>query len=245
MSIYFSEKFAVPAQMDQIAVAIDHLRDTLTKINIKRQEMSQFCLRAEEVLVLLVKNADGKSPITISVSSFLGTSIVKMNCSGSAFDVSDFDTQLLATTDDAEARVILGRLLNKVITKQIQLQHRKGVNICKLDVHESSAKAVYKLFVAMLLGVFAGYISQKFLPADMIKCVLDNIIDPVGVIFINVLKSVIAPLVFFSIANSVASFTDLKSLGRVAFKTVGLYSLTSVVALFVGYLSFQINLHLA
>lgn len=240
MSVYFSEKFSVPAQMDQVAGVIDHLRNTLTKINVKRQELSKFCLRAEEVLVLLVKNADGKSPITVSVSSFLGTSNVKMNCSGSAFTIDDFDSQLLDSTDDAEAKIILERFLNKVLIKKIQLRHRKGVTICNLNVQESSAKAVYRLLVAMLGGMLAGLVLQNFFPADIAKYILDNIMDPVGVIFINVLKTIIAPLVFFSIANSVAGFTDLSALGRVAFKTLGLYSLTSIMALFVGYLAFQI-----
>ena len=240
MSVYFSEKFSVPAQMDHIAAAIDHLRRTLIKIDVKRQEISKFCLRAEEVLVLLVKNADGKSPITISISSFLGTSTVKMNCSGSAFTIDDFDSQLLESTDDAEAKEILERLLNKVITKQIRVQHRKGVTVCKLNVQESSAKAIYRLLLAMLGGAIFSYILQNFFPTYMAGYILKNLVEPVDVIFINVLRTIIGPLVFFSIANSVAGFSDLRSLGRVAIKTLGLYSLTSIMALFVGYLAFQI-----
>ena len=39
----------------------------------------------------------------------------------------------------------------------------------------------------------------------------------------NTLKFIVAPLVFFSIASSIADFGDIKAFGRIALKVVILY----------------------
>ena len=45
---------------------------------------------------------------------------------------------------------------------------------------------------------------------------------------------------FFSIASSIADFGDLKALGRIVGKVVGCYLITSVIAISVGYLVYQV-----
>ena len=51
-----------------------------------------------------------------------------------------------------------------------------------------------------------------------------------GSIFINLLKMLIIPLVFFSLVSGISSLTSMKSLGNITLKTIGLYLSTTAVA---------------
>ena len=63
-----------------------------------------------------------------------------------------------------------------------------------------------------------------------------NWIDPFGTIFINLLKLIAVPLVLFSIISGVANIGDPSSLGRMGGKTLGIYLLTTVMAISLGLL---------
>ena len=77
----------------------------------------------------------------------------------------------------------------------------------------------WKIMIGMLLGVFwalfSGYMGWNEFTIDWI--------DPFGVIFINCLKFIAIPLVLFSIVSGVASLGNVKQLGRIGAKTLGLY----------------------
>lgn len=61
-----------------------------------------------------------------------------------------------------------------------------------------------------------------------------NWIDPFGEIFIRLLKLIAVPMVLFSIIKGVTGMPDLKVLGRIGFKTLGLYLVTTVLAVTIG-----------
>jgi hypothetical protein len=57
---------------------------------------------------------------------------------------------------------------------------------------------------------------------------------PLGQIFVNILKMTAVPLVLFSIVGGVASLGDVRKLGRLGGKTLGLYLVTTVAAVGTG-----------
>jgi len=57
---------------------------------------------------------------------------------------------------------------------------------------------------------------------------------PWGQIFVNLLKMIAVPLVLFSIVGGVASLGDVRKLGRLGGKTLGLYVITTVAAVGTG-----------
>ncbi len=59
-------------------------------------------------------------------------------------------------------------------------------------------------------------------------------ISPVGDVFMRLIKMVIVPLVFASLLVGVASLGDVRKLGRMGGKTLGLYLMTTAVAVTIG-----------
>lgn len=82
----------------------------------------------------------------------------------------------------------------------------------------------------MTLGLVTGVVLNLYF-IDLFE-ILDNyVFSFVGDLFINAIKMVIVPLVFFSIVAGVSSIGETRKLGRISLKTVALYLLTTAIAI--------------
>lgn len=95
----------------------------------------------------------------------------------------------------------------------------------KLQLH-------WQVIIGLVLGVIYSYLSVTF---DWNDFTMDYI-KPFGDIFINLLKLIAVPLVLFSIIVGVASLKDIRKLGSMGIKTLGLYVATTAIAVTVGLL---------
>ena len=77
---------------------------------------------------------------------------------------------------------------------------------------------------ALLLGVFTGVLLGQ--NASVFK--------PLGTLFINAIRMLVVPLVFFALINSITSLADSSKMQRLAFKTVALFLLTAFIASLIG-----------
>lgn len=89
-----------------------------------------------------------------------------------------------------------------------------------------------KIVLGLVAGVVYAFISS-YLGWNEFTI---NWIDPFGTIFIRLLKYIAVPLVLFSIIAGISSLTDISKLGRLGAKTLGLYLITTVIAVGVGLL---------
>jgi len=81
-----------------------------------------------------------------------------------------------------------------------------------------------QVLLAMALGVIAGLV----LGGDALA------LKPLGTAYINAIKMLVIPLVFFSLILSITSLDQGQGLGRVAGKTIGLFLLTALIASLIG-----------
>ena len=64
--------------------------------------------------------------------------------------------------------------------------------------------------------------------------VSDNIMFPVGQVFLRMLFMTVVPIVFTSIALGVAGIGDMKTLGRLGGRTFGYFALSTLIAATIG-----------
>jgi Na+/H+-dicarboxylate symporter len=96
----------------------------------------------------------------------------------------------------------------------------------------------------ILLGMFAGFVVGAFFYytnffSDQVTLFVEKYIFILGsTIFINLLKMLIVPLIFFSLVSGISSLNNLSSLGKITSKTIALYLATTAIAvslsLFIG-----------
>ena len=99
----------------------------------------------------------------------------------------------------------------------------------------------------VLIGMGAGFIVGAFFfytnitPQFFEDFFSTYIFSLGGDIFKNLLRLIVVPLVFFSLVSGISSLTDMARLGSIAYKTVGLYLLTTAIAvslaLFFGWIT--------
>lgn len=90
-----------------------------------------------------------------------------------------------------------------------------------------------RILVAMALGIGLGAILQSLaLPQEhfVMSVMLNGVVDGGGKIFISLLKMLVVPLVFVSLVCGAASLGDSGAVGRLGGKTIGLYLLTTGLA---------------
>ena len=81
-----------------------------------------------------------------------------------------------------------------------------------------------QVLVAILLGVLIGAVAPD----------VGKKMKPLGDLFVNLVKMVIAPVIFLTIVNGIASMHDLKKVGRVGGKALLYFELVTTFALLIG-----------
>lgn len=92
-----------------------------------------------------------------------------------------------------------------------------------------------KVVIGMILGITVGLvINLTGMNADgsfINTYIVNGGFHVVGKMFINALKMLVVPLVFFSLICGVSGIGNIKTLGRVGSKSFGLYMLTTAIAI--------------
>ena len=81
-----------------------------------------------------------------------------------------------------------------------------------------------RILLALVLGAIVGLLWGE--GAESIKWI--------GDLFVRLIRMMVVPLVFVSIAAGVAALIDPKRLGSIGIKTIGLYLFTTAIAVVVG-----------
>ena len=97
---------------------------------------------------------------------------------------------------------------------------------------ETPKNLTRNILLGMFFGFFVGSLAYyfDFIPSSIESFIQIYIFNLGGSIFINLLKMLIVPLVFFSLVSGISSLTSLKSLGNITLKTISLYLGTTAIA---------------
>jgi len=88
----------------------------------------------------------------------------------------------------------------------------------------------WKIIIGMVLGVLYGLLAVKLGLVEF----TDGWIKPWGTIFINLLKLIAVPLILASLIKGVSSLSDVSKLSRIGGKTIGIYLMTTLIAVSFG-----------
>lgn len=94
----------------------------------------------------------------------------------------------------------------------------------------------YKFPLLLLSSILLGMITGVILKEEAI------VLKPFGNVFINMLFTIVVPLVFFTVSSSIANMTDLKRLGKIIGWMLLIFCITSLIAsvfMIIGVLIFN------
>ena len=81
-----------------------------------------------------------------------------------------------------------------------------------------------KIFIGLILGILLGWLKPDWGIA----------LRPLSILFLNLIKSVIAPLIFSTLVIGIAGTGDIKQVGRIGLKSLVYFEIVTTFALFIG-----------
>lgn len=87
-----------------------------------------------------------------------------------------------------------------------------------------SSKLTTMIFLALILGTIVGWLAPDFAQK----------LHPLAVVFLRMVKMIIAPLLFSTLVVGIAGHGDVKSIGKVGLKTLIYFEVVTTLALIIG-----------
>ena len=93
-----------------------------------------------------------------------------------------------------------------------------------------------RILIGLAVGVIAGVSVNLTFGGEhaRVTWVIDNITQPIGQLFLNLLLMIVVPLVFSSLVVGVAGIGDIRKLGRVGLKTFAYTIVISAISVVIG-----------
>lgn len=96
----------------------------------------------------------------------------------------------------------------------------------------STQKLTKQILIAMGLGSLVGLLI-KMLPSDLAisSFLVDNILNSGGIIFTNLIKMLVVPVILVSLICGVCSIDDVKKISDISLRTITLFIVTTIIAI--------------
>ena len=89
---------------------------------------------------------------------------------------------------------------------------------------KSSKRLTLHIFIALVAGILTGWLFPHF----AVK------LQPLGDMFLRMVKMIIAPLIFATLTVGIAGHGDVKNLGKIGLKTIIYFEIATTIALILG-----------
>jgi Na+/H+-dicarboxylate symporter len=107
-----------------------------------------------------------------------------------------------------------------------------------LSMKSLLGKLWFRVLLGLLLGIIFGFAVGPISADNPLgidgKTFLTNYIKPVGTVFINLIKMVVVPLIFFSLVSGIISMTNAEAFKRIGTKAVAAFLMTGAFAVCIG-----------
>ncbi|WP_158589491.1 dicarboxylate/amino acid:cation symporter [Butyrivibrio sp. CB08] len=215
---------------------MEFIDSSLTSIGTNKKLIQKTELITEEMIAELSKNSFPGSALKVQVTKRLGDTSVNLSMKGAAFEPYSDDESI---DEDSSIGVIRSVLLRSY-GENFKYRNKNNVNLVRIVADQSEQKLNNSALYALALGLVFGIIARMFIPQPVNAVLCDYILDPIKTVFMHAIKIIVAPVVFFSIVSCFSQFGSLSEVGKLGSKVIGVYLLTTVIAVFVGLAVFSI-----
>ncbi|MBQ6634507.1 MAG: dicarboxylate/amino acid:cation symporter [Ruminococcus sp.] len=205
--------------------------ETLKGLKIGRKLVMKAELLCEETIIDLMRfSAEGAS-LNVRIRRFFGDLSVVLSMDGEEYDPF---AEAAGDEEDDISEETIRAILFKSCGESFKYAHKNRRNTVRILTGQAEQKTLRLTFGALALGLAFGFLAKFFLPERFVEFTGSNVLEPAKTMFMNALRIIIAPVVFFSIVSCISQFNSIAELGRLGLKIVGMYLLTTVIAVMLG-----------
>ena len=221
---------------------------TLQDYGINKSDRIKAVLTAEEVAGSLIAHSStaggGEDPeknssLTVTINAFLGNLTIDLSAKGDEYSI--LEDMSSASLQDIEEESEVGELQDTIrnillgsLGQSLRHRHIGRTNYIRMTVVRSKRSFLYQTLGAMVAAIILGILFTTVMPDSFNTTLNKMLLTPVKTMYMNSLKMIVAPVVFFSIISCIVQFSDLGALGRIGGKIIGMYLFTTFIAVAVG-----------
>lgn len=231
------KRITIKAKESSVSQVLDLIEEELKKYGCKKKEIVQAMLISEECIVGMIHHTSPDDDIIIGIQKSFGKIVLSAEASGTNIDVdSIYNSMTLSDLDEVDEKTefAIRSILIRNNSDRIRYSRKANTNYLKITL-KSDTNFQTKLTIGALLLAIAVGLGLKFLIPNIGTVINDYFFSPVSSIFMRCMKCIVGPIVFISILNSIIGFDDMKVLGKIGAKTMLFYTMTSIIAIAVGF----------
>lgn len=227
---------------------LDHVQNFVGQ-RLRKEGLSDAnAINSTNLVSSIVELMAEKNPsfLGVAVQKNSNKVVVRMVSDGITYNpLDDLDIRTLMDSDpplpdqDFDAPQT-GEQLLKALRNNLSYFHRGIHNEVEFVVHKSRPQTLKVITFAFLAAIVVGLLLRFCGDAALNDAVSGYILTPLRTMFLNALKMLVVPVVFFAISSSVAGVSDIREYGRIGIKVFTFYTFTSFVAILVGYAVYQL-----
>ncbi|MCR4605630.1 MAG: dicarboxylate/amino acid:cation symporter, partial [Eubacterium sp.] len=179
-------------------------------------------------------HGDDDAKVRICVRKKMGDICVDISAPGKEVDLGALNQAI--EEDDFETERAVRAIVLKAHGKNFKYSYKDGTNYVTIAAGKAEKSSLIATFVALVLGLALGIIASTIIPDKITNAMCTYALDPVKTMFMNALKIIVGPVVFFSIVTCLSQFKDLSELGRIGAKVMGMYIMTTIIAAMLAFL---------
>lgn len=222
---------------DPTGSAAEFVQNGLEEYGLEAKAVIKGTLVAEEAIASLVAHAEKNGTLRVNVRKFAGSITVEMSAPGSDYSLTDAMTEADVILDSDVGEEMLESIRNIMLTSLadgLKFSHKNGYNNIRITIERNRRRFLYLTLAALIAGTLVGVVLSLAGPDAVNGALNGYILTPVKTMYINALKIIVAPVVFFSIVTCISGFSDLNELGRIGGRTTLMYLFTTLIAVAVG-----------
>ena len=230
------------AKQEEIAHIRDKMKLLLELWKIRPDDIDQADNALNQLLEKLIE-VSTEDKLKIEAHKLFGDCVIRISGRGTPLNDEDIPTGIAMpelSEVDSEQESIIRALIIKSYGRKVSFHNKKGLNVASILVETSKQRAFRRTIGALFGGILFGFIVRA-IGDSWASFIADDICSPIYTMFLDAIKMLAAPLVFFSIAAAFASNSDIRSMGKFSLKLMGAFVLTSFIAIGLAILGFNIH----
>ena len=235
------KKFIVnpDAVNETISEILSYIQKTLAAFRMNRKEEIRANLMAEESLTCLTEHADfsGHGAVYVSICRFFGNITIRLRVPGQEFSLSEIlhSNLPLENPDELpETSEAIQNILMASFEDRLKYSHKNAFSTITINAYHSPKSTLYLTFAALAAAAILGILLGNFAPESFCKAMNEILLVRVKNMYLNALKSIVTPVVFFSILSCIAQSGSFSELGRIGGRLITLFVIITTIAAFTG-----------
>lgn len=220
-----------------IEECLGFIREGLTEAGVDRRLIIKTELLSEEMIYELMQHSDG-GDVHLQIKKLLGDTVINISMRGEEFDLYGADMFAVEDADDEEAEDVIRSIILRSHGENLKYSYKKGVSRVSIKTEQAKRSMIKTTCIAVALALICGALMRGVFPEALTDGLCYYLIEPFNTMFMNALKMVIGPVIFFSIVTCLSQFKNLSELGRIGIKVVGTYTFTTILAVLVSTVLF-------